>query len=53
MKIRGVRALGLRGTPIGAADSIIAATALHYGLPLVTKNTRHFANVPGLDLRAY
>lgn len=50
---RVVRALGQAGRPIGSADSIIAATALAYGLPLVTNNTRHFREVEGLDLRAY
>ncbi|MFH1499778.1 MAG: type II toxin-antitoxin system VapC family toxin [Verrucomicrobiota bacterium] len=50
---RVVRNLGLRGKKIGAADSIIAATALNYGLPLVSNNTKHFSLVPGLDLRSY
>lgn len=50
---RVVRALGLQGKTIGAADSIIAATALNYGLPLVTLNTKHFERVPGLELRPY
>jgi hypothetical protein len=50
---RIVRALGLRGKRIGVADSIIAATALNYSLPLVTNNTKHFSEVPGLDLRTY
>lgn len=50
---RVVRNLGLRGKPIGSADSIIAATALTYGLPVVSNNTRHFRDVEGLDLRDY
>ena len=50
---RVVRALGLQGQKIGLADSIIAATALNYGLPLVTNNTKHFARIPGLDLQDY
>ncbi len=50
---RVVRALGLRWKKIGAADSIIAATALAYGLPLVSNNARHFGEVPRLDLRQY
>lgn len=32
------------------ADMMIAATALHHGLILVTGNTVHFAWVPGLQL---
>jgi len=50
---RVVRSLGLRGKRIGAADSIIAATAIHYGLPVVTNNTKHFREVIGLDVRQY
>lgn len=48
-----MRELRTAGQSIGLADSIIAATARLYGLPLVTENTKHFARVPGLDLRAY
>lgn len=39
-----------QGTPIGPLDFQIAATALAYGLPLVTNNTREFRRVPGLLL---
>ncbi len=31
-----------RGVVIPAADGLIAATALHHGLRVVTRNTRHF-----------
>lgn len=48
-----IRDLGLRGKTIGAADSLIAATALSYGFPLVSNNTKHFREVRGLDLRNY
>jgi predicted nucleic acid-binding protein len=48
-----MRELRTAGQSIGLADSIIAATARLYDLPLVTENTQHFARVPGLDLRAY
>ena len=31
-------------------DAIVAATALHYDLTLVTRNTADFKNVPGLSV---
>jgi tRNA(fMet)-specific endonuclease VapC len=37
------------GTPIGAHDTLIAATALRHQAPLVTRNVREFARVPGLQ----
>jgi predicted nucleic acid-binding protein len=40
------RTLGL-----GLADALIAASALHIGCALVTRNVRDFTNVPGLRLR--
>ncbi len=47
----GIRAMLKRqGTPIGEMDTQIAAHALAEGLTLVTHNTRHFENVPGLKL---
>jgi predicted nucleic acid-binding protein len=39
-----------RGLIIGDFDIAIAATALHYNLSLVTRNTRHFQRVPGLTI---
>lgn len=39
-----------QGTPIGDMDTLIAAHALAEKLILVTHNTRHFENVPGLKL---
>jgi predicted nucleic acid-binding protein len=42
--------LGHRGQLIGDFDTLIAATALHHGLTLVTRNRRHFARIPGLLL---
>ena len=33
---------------IGLLDSLIAATALHQGLPMATLNTKHFAPLPRL-----
>lgn len=38
------------GTPTGEIDTQIAAHALAEGLTLVTHNTRHFDQVPGLKL---
>ena len=38
------------GRRLADADLQIAATALHYGLVLVTGNIRHFERVPGLQL---
>lgn len=31
-------------------DAIIAATALHLGVPLITRNTRDFKDIPELQL---
>ena len=40
-----------RGQRIGDLDLLIAATALHHDLTLVTRNLRHFSRIP--DLRLY
>lgn len=47
------RLLVRTGRVIGDNDVWIAATALAYGLPLVSRNTRHFARVPGLTIATY
>ena len=39
-----------RGTPVGDADSRIAAIALARGLTVVTGNERHFRRVPDLSV---
>ncbi len=39
-----------QGTPMGDMDTLIAAHALAEKLILVTHNTRHFEEVPGLKL---
>ena len=38
-----------RGVPIGAHDTLIAATALRYQATLVTRNVREFSRVNGLQ----
>lgn len=45
-------ALRTAGTPIGDADTVIAATALTHGLAVVTANVRHFERVEGLTVRS-
>jgi tRNA(fMet)-specific endonuclease VapC len=43
-------ALGHKGTPIGAFDTLVAAHALSLGVTVITNNTKHFSRVPGLKL---
>jgi predicted nucleic acid-binding protein len=50
---RIARELKGSGRHIGDNDVWIAATALAYGLPLVTNNVRHLGRVAGLVLRTY
>ena len=47
-RIRGN--LRRQGTPLDDPDLLIAATALDFGLILVTRNRRHFDRIPGLAL---
>ena len=50
-RFAGIRGdLRARGQLIGDADILIAATALHDDLILVTRNLNHFARVSDLDL---
>ncbi len=54
----GAKAVGLiesysLGFGLRAGDSIIAATALEHGMPLMTGNAKHFRPVKGLDLRVF
>jgi tRNA(fMet)-specific endonuclease VapC len=39
------------GRPIGSFDTLIAAHALALDVDLVTNNTKHFSQVPGLRLQ--
>ncbi len=39
-----------QGNVIPDLDLLVAATALHHGLTLLTRNLRHFSRVPGLRL---
>lgn len=41
-----------RDQRMAIADAVVAATALRLGVPLVTRNARHFRGVPGLEVRA-
>jgi tRNA(fMet)-specific endonuclease VapC len=50
---KAFRYLRANGLQIGANDLWIAATALAFGKPLVTRNAREFARVPGLTVLGY
>jgi predicted nucleic acid-binding protein len=39
-----------KGRPIAAADAWVAATALNFGVPLITHNKNHFIGVDGLTV---
>ena len=41
------------GTSIATMDVLIATAAVLDGAPLVTRNPRHFSNVPGLTIETY
>lgn len=47
-RIRAV--IEAKGRPIGNLDLLIAAHALSRGATLVTNNTKHFSQVPGLRI---
>jgi len=47
------RSLRASGAPIGDHDVWVAATAMIREMPLVTRNTRHFHRIPGLQLLPY
>jgi len=50
---RAFRYLKTNGLLIGANDLWIAATALAFGKAVVTRNTREFQRVPGLEVLGY
>ncbi len=50
---RAFRHLHDNGQLIGANDLWIAATALAYRMPVVTRNVDHFRRVPGLEVESY
>ncbi len=50
---RAFRYLRSQGTLIGANDLWIGATGLAHGLPVVTRNTREFERIPGLEVLSY
>ena len=41
--------LAIRGLRVGDFDILIAVTARHYGLTVVTHNTKHFGQMPGVQ----
>jgi len=45
--------LARRGIVIGMADAIIASTALHLGLKVVTRDLEHFKRIPKLIVETY
>ncbi len=53
MAARLRRDLRRRGKLMGDFDILIAVTALHESLALVTNNTRHFNGVPALRIESY
>jgi predicted nucleic acid-binding protein len=42
-----------RGRPAGDCDMLIAAVAIANGQLLLTRNPKHFVDVPGLELSSY
>lgn len=42
------QSLAAKGLKVGDFDILIAVTARHYGLTVVTHNTKHFGQMPGI-----
>lgn len=45
--------LAAEGEPVGLVDLMIAATALHHGQSVVTRDPGGFGRVPGLEVLSY
>lgn len=45
--------LAKAGIIIGLADTLIASTALHFNLTLVTRDTQHFKRIPKVKVEKY
>jgi tRNA(fMet)-specific endonuclease VapC len=45
--------LARKGVVISMADTIIAATAIHLGLRVVTRNKEHFERIPNITVETY
>lgn len=45
--------LGAKGTPVGAHDLIIAATAVSLGFSVATRERRSFPKIRGLDVQIW
>jgi predicted nucleic acid-binding protein len=45
--------LAASGEPVGLVDLMIAATALHHGQSVVTRDPEGFERVPGLEVLTY
>ena len=45
--------LAKSGVTLSLVDIIIAATALHYKLAVVTRDVNHFKRMPGLEIETY
>lgn len=45
--------LAAEGEPVGLVDLMIAATALHHGQSVVTRDAGGFERVPGLEVLSY
>ena len=51
-KYAEIKAVESKGKSIGANDLWIAACAVRHAIPLVSNNSKHFAEIPGLVLRS-
>jgi tRNA(fMet)-specific endonuclease VapC len=45
--------LRMQGIPIPTMDLLIGATAKIHGLPLITRDSEHYARIPGLVIESY